>query len=178
MIYLQTILQEWHRIIKTIIQVLSGSLLLAVSAQLAIPFYPVPFTLQTITVSFLAYILGKRLATAAVALYLLEGFCGLPVFANFSCGPTILLGSYSSGYLWGFLISAYCAGMLYERFLSKETSHLLCIGLISELLIFACGYLYLSCLTDFHTAWTLGVAPFLISTLLKNVLLAHIIRKL
>jgi len=178
MTYLQIILQEGRNAIRSFTQVFSASLLLAASAQIAIPFYPVPFTLQTITISFLGFILGKRLAVAAVALYLLEGFLGLPVFAKFSCGPSALLGGYSSGYLWGFLVSAYLAGILYEKFLSKKISHLFCIGLLSELPTFACGYLYLACLTDFYTAWMLGIVPFLISTLLKNVFLAHIIRKL
>lgn len=96
--YLQTILQERHSVTKTFIQVFSASLLLAASAQITVPFYPVSFTLQTITVSFLAYILGKRLAVAAVAIYLLEGFYGLPVFAKYSYGPAVLLGGYSSGF--------------------------------------------------------------------------------
>lgn len=178
MMYLQTILQEGRNAIRSPIQVFSATLLLAASAQITVPFYPVPFTLQTITIFFLACVLGKRLTVAAVAFYLLEGFFGLPVFAKFSCGPAVLLGSYSSGYLWGFLISAYLAGILYERVSSKKTSHLLMIGLVSELPTFACGYLYLACLTNFHTAWMLGIVPFIISTLLKNIFLAYIIRKL
>lgn len=176
--YLQTILQEGRSAIKSLIQILSASLLLAASAQITIPFYPVPFTLQTITVSFLAYVLGKRLAVTTVALYLLEGFYGLPVFAKFSCGPAVLLGGYSSGYLWGFLISAYLAGVLYEKFLPKKLSHLFYIGLVSEVPAFVCGYLFLAVLTDFHAAWMIGVAPFLISTLLKNLFLAYVIRRL
>ena len=118
------------------------------------------------------------MAVAAVALYLLDGFLSLPVFAKFSYGQSVLFRGYSSGYLWGFLVSAYLAGILYEKFLSKKTSHLFCIGLLSKLPTFACGYLYLACLTDFYTAWMLCIVPFLISTLLKNVFLAHIIRKL
>ena len=176
--YLQTSLQEGRKAIKSLMQILSATLLLAASAQIMVPFYPVPFTLQTITIFFLAYVLGKQLAVATVALYLLEGFLGLPVFTKFSCGPAVLLGDYSSGYLWGFLISAYLAGVLYERFCSKKVFHLLMIGLVSEFPTFACGYLYLSCLTDFHTAWVFGVVPFLISTLFKNIFLAYIIRKL
>ena len=177
MIYLQNILQEGHKAVKSVACVFSASLLLAASAQLSIPFYPVPFTLQTITVLFLAYILGARLAAMSVVLYLLEGACGLPVFAGFSGGARILLGSPTCGYLWGFIGSAYCAGILYKKFPSRKFVHLVCIGLVSELPTFVCGYICLAYLTGWYHAWMLGVVPFIASTLLKNFLLAAFIRK-
>ena len=178
MISLQHILQERCQWIKTLMCVFAASLLLAVSAQISIPFYPVPFTLQTITVLFLAYLLGKRLAVASVFAYLLEGCYGLPVFAGFSGGPGVLLGSPSCGYLWGFIGSAYCAGILYKKFSSKKIIHLMLIGLVSEIPTFVCGFLYLSCLFGWYNAWMVGIAPFIVSTLLKNFFLALIIRKL
>ena len=178
MIYLQNILQAGRQLTKSITSVFSASLLLAVSAQISIPFYPVPFTLQTITVLFLAYVLGKRLAVATVLAYLLEGCCGLPVFAGFSGGARVLLGSPSCGYLWGFIGTAYCAGMLYKKFPSKKILHLMTIGLVSEIPTFVCGYLCLACLAGWYQAWVLGVVPFIISTFLKNLFLAFIIRRL
>ena len=178
MICLQTVLQEGRKAIRSFIQVFSASLLLAASAQVSIPFYPVPFTLQTITVLFLAYILGKRLAVASVFAYLLEGCYGLPVFSGFSGGPGVLLGGPTCGYLWGFIGSAYCAGILYKKFPSEKITRLMAIGLVSEIPTFVCGYLYLSCLFGWYNAWLIGVVPFIFSTLLKNLLLAYIIRRL
>lgn len=160
------------------IYVFSASILLAVSAQISISFYPVPFTLQTITVLFLAYILGKRLAVAAVIAYLLEGCFGLLVFAGFSGGSAILLGSPTCGYLWGFIGSAYCAGIFYKNFSSKSFFYLVFMGLMSEIPTFVCGYLWLAYLIGWYNAWMLGIVPFMVSTLLKNVLLAVFIRKL
>ena len=55
---------------------LGGSLLLAVSAKVQVPFYPVPLTLQTLVVLLLGATLGARLAAASVALYLDRGSGG------------------------------------------------------------------------------------------------------
>ena len=59
-----------------------GSLLLAVSAQIKIPFYPVPVTGQTLVVLLIGMTYGPRLGGATVAAYLLQGAMGLPVFAG------------------------------------------------------------------------------------------------
>jgi hypothetical protein len=60
----------------------AGSILLTLSAKISIPFYPVPLTMTTFVVIGLGLALGSRLGSAAVALYLLQGALGLPVFAG------------------------------------------------------------------------------------------------
>ena len=105
---------DLNKIIKTILVVLLGSILLTISAKVKIPFYPVPMTMQTFVVLFLGMSLGPKVGSATVALYLLEGIFGLPVFANspekgiglvYFTGPTM-------GYLIGFLVATYLAGLL------------------------------------------------------------------
>lgn len=76
--------------------------LMALCSWIAIPAL-VPFTLQTFAVFAALSLLGGRLGTAAIACYLGLGFAGLPVFANFTGGPGILLGA-TGGYLIGFLV--------------------------------------------------------------------------
>ena len=68
------------KIIKSLLIVFFSSVILAVSAKIKIPFYPVPMTMQTFVVLFLGVSLGYKVALAAVTLYLLEGIMGLPVF--------------------------------------------------------------------------------------------------
>src|SRR6478736_5824792 len=68
-------------ILHAILTVLAGTALLWLSAKVAVPFYPVPMTLQPLAVLLLGAALGPRLAGATVAAYLLEGAMGLPVFA-------------------------------------------------------------------------------------------------
>ena len=62
----------------------------------------VPFTMQTFAIFCVLSLLGGRRGTAAILLYLILGTAGLPVFAQFTSGPGILLGT-TGGYLTGFL---------------------------------------------------------------------------
>lgn len=156
--------------------VLSASFMLAVSAQVSIPMYPVPFTLQSVTVLFLAFALGHRLAVAAVGAYLLEGALGLPVYAHLTCGLPVLFGP-TCGYLFGFLASAYIVGCMYEHIKSRRVLHLFLIGIMSEIPLFVCGYVYLAFFVGWAQAFWSGVFPFLASTCLKNILLALLINR-
>ena len=70
------------KIIKFVFLALIGSLILAISSKVKIPFYPVPMTMQTMIVLLIGITFGWRLGLATIALYLLEGIIGLPVFAG------------------------------------------------------------------------------------------------
>ena len=70
------------KIFKSIIVIFFGSLLLAISAKIKIPFYPVPMTMQTFVVLLLGISFGYKIALTTISLYLLEGIAGIPVFSN------------------------------------------------------------------------------------------------
>ena len=78
------------------------AVLICVCTWISIP-GPVPFTLQTFAVFTAMELLGSRRGFWAVAVYLLMGAAGLPVFAGMAGGLGILLGQ-TGGYLWGFLL--------------------------------------------------------------------------
>lgn len=78
--------------------------LIAVCSWISIP-TAVPFTLQTFAVFMAVSVLGGKRGTLAVAVYILLGTAGVPVFAGFTGGPGILLGS-TGGYIAGFLLTA------------------------------------------------------------------------
>ena len=78
--------------------------LMAVCSWISIP-ATVEFTMQTFAVFAAMGLLGGRRALIAVAVYLLMGAVGLPVFAGFTGGPSALLGS-TGGYLVGFAAMA------------------------------------------------------------------------
>ena len=102
------------KIIKSILVIFLGSLILAISAKVKIPFYPVPMTMQTFVVLFLGILLGPLLGTATVILYLFEGLLGLPVFSNSpekGVGLTYFTGP-TMGYLIGFIFASYFAGSI------------------------------------------------------------------
>lgn len=149
----------------------AGTLALAISAKVQVPFYPVPLTLQTLTVLVLGAAFGTRLAAATVALYLLEGLLGLPVFAGAVAGPAYLAGP-TGGFLAGFLLAAAFVGWCAERGYDRSPWTLLAVMAAGHALIFACGFGWLATLIGPERAWMGGVAPFALATLVKTMLAA------
>ena len=88
-----------------------GAALIAVLAQITIPIGPVPFTLQNFAIGLIATVFRPREAVLSVALYLLLGGIGLPVFAGGAAGFHVLVGP-SAGYLWFDLVYAGLASYL------------------------------------------------------------------
>lgn len=82
---------------------------LAVCSWVAVPFYPVPLTLQTLAVLVAGGLLGPLWGSAGVVVYLLLGLAGLPVYAGFASGPGVLFGP-RGGYLVGFVLAAAIMG--------------------------------------------------------------------
>ena len=70
------------KIIKYAFIALIGSIALAISSKVKIPFYPVPMTMQTLVVIMIGVAFGWKLGLATVSLYLFEGIIGLPVFSG------------------------------------------------------------------------------------------------
>ncbi|WP_415855649.1 biotin transporter BioY [Sinomonas sp. G460-2] len=75
--------------------------------------FGVPITLQTLAVALTALVLGGTRAAAAVGLYLVLAFAGLPIFSGGRAGLQILAGG-SAGYIVAFLVGAYVLGLLAE----------------------------------------------------------------
>lgn len=92
------------------------SALLCVTAPLAIPVpvSPVPVTLATFILYLSAFLLTKKQAVGACVIYLAAGMAGLPVFAGFSGGFSVLAGP-TGGYLTGYLLLAGTAAVLIKR---------------------------------------------------------------
>ena len=95
---------------KDIVQIGIFAALIAICSWISIP-TAVPFTLQTFGVFMAVEVLGGKRGTIAVLVYLLLGAVGLPVFAGFTGGVGILLGS-TGGYIVGFLFAALLMWLL------------------------------------------------------------------
>ena len=80
------------------------AVLMAVCSWISVP-TAVPFTLQTFAVFMAVGVLGGRRGTMSVALYIILGAVGVPVFAGMTGGIGILTGT-TGGYIVGFLFSA------------------------------------------------------------------------
>jgi biotin transport system substrate-specific component len=173
-------------ILRAVILVAGAVALLTLSAKIKVPFYPVPMTLQTLTIGVIAAALGSRLSVLAVATYVACGIAGLPVFTNtppslpglaYVMGPT-------GGYLVGFLVAAALVGSLCERGWARSFGTLWLAMLAGDLTILGLGVSWLSwggmLLTSspsigLSKAMTLGFYPFILSALLKELLGAAII---
>lgn len=157
--------------------VLVGSALLGISAQVSVPMFPVPMTLQTLVVSMIGLAYGSRLGAVTVLAYLAEGAMGLPVFANFSAGIAPLMGP-TAGFLWGFVGMAWLTGLLVERGLDRGFAKLFVAAFIPALLLFVPGVLVLKLVTGmgWQAALMAGMVPFLLGALVKAIVAAMAIK--
>jgi len=155
------------KIIKYLFIALLGSIVLAVSSKIKIPFYPVPMTMQTLVVLMMGICFGWRLGVATVTLYLFEGIIGLPVFSGtpekgigliYFTGPTM-------GYLLGFLAAVYVSGkFIYDNNIFKNFFKLL----FATSLIYILGMAWLGTLIGWNKPiFQLGAQPFLLAELFK-----------
>jgi|SRR6056297_117717 len=139
-----------------------------------LPISPVPITIQNFFVFTAGSVLGKKYGFLSQIIYLLIGAIGLPVFAGGTGGIGILFGP-TGGYIFGFLIAAYIAGLGENKFLIKLLYMLL--GLTA---IYVLGITGLILITKVNliNAVTIGVLPFIIGDLLKVLLSASLSVKL
>ena len=166
------------QIIKSLIIIFLGSIALAISAKVKIPFYPVPMTMQTFVVLFLGISFGYKIGLATVSLYLIEGLAGLPVFSNspergvgilYFTGPTM-------GYLIGFLSACVLAS-----FVKKSDNYFIIFLklILSVSTIYILGVLWLGTLIGWNKPiLELGVAPFLLAEIFKISLLTILAKKI
>jgi biotin transport system substrate-specific component len=156
----------------------AGSALLALSSKITVPFYPVPMTLQTFALMALVAAFGLRLGVATVALYLLEGAFGLPVFAGTpekGIGLAYMVGP-TGGYLAGYLAAAVIVGLAVEKGWGRSPFKLFGAMLAADIVIFALGVAWLGVVVGWDKpllAW--GVTPFLLGDAVKIALAAALI---
>jgi biotin transport system substrate-specific component len=166
------------KLLKYIFVALIGSIILAISSKIKIPFYPVPMTMQTLVVLIIGIAFGWKLGVATISLYLFEGIIGLPVFSGtpekgigliYFTGPTM-------GYLIGFLVSAYFAGkFVYEDGLFKTFIKLL----FATSFIYILGMLWLGGLIGWDKPiFKLGAQPFLLAELFKILIATFLINQI
>lgn len=153
----------------TAIKAIIGSLFIALLAQVSIPLQPVPITGQTLGVTIVGFALGKRAGVASVALYLLEGAIGLPVFANGSSGIAAFFGP-TGGYLYGFLATAYILGYFSDKGILNYPMAAFFIAIIASATTFVFGLFQLSFFVPADKVLEYGFTPFIAGGLLKALI--------
>ena len=166
------------KIIKYIFIALLGSILLAISSKVKIPFYPVPMTMQTLVVLLIGICFGWKLGVATISLYLFEGIIGLPVFSGtpekgmgivYFTGPTM-------GYLIGFLFATFLSGYFN---LNKNILIIFIKLILSVSIIYILGLFWLGNLIGWEKPiFDIGAKPFLLAELFKILILTMLTKKL
>ena len=150
--------------------ILTGTVFLAVMAQIAfpIPGSPVPFTGQTLGVLLLGTAYGAGLGASTVAFYLLMGMAGAPIFSSGTSGIERIVGP-TGGYLVGMLISSLVLGALAGRKWDQKIKTVIPTMIIGNLIIFAIGLLWLNQYTGQSWLWTFekGFTPFIFGEIIK-----------
>ncbi len=149
--------------------------LITVCSWVSVPLGPVPVTLQTMAILAVLMTVGGRRGTIAIAVYLLLGAVGVPVFAGFKGGPASFLGP-TGGFLAGFIVAALVFWLLeklvFARLMTTPGKRLifgLVNSLIFELVLYVFGVIW------FMTVYAAKTGPIGLGTVLGMCVLPFII---
>ncbi|MFZ1361888.1 MAG: biotin transporter BioY [Candidatus Nanopelagicales bacterium] len=154
--------------VRDIALVLAGTVFVTVAGWISIPlwFTPVPLSLATFAVLLTGAALGPLRAGLSIALFMVLGMVGLPMFANQASGWAFA----SFGYIIGYLVAAIVVGALARR--RADRTFLGTFGMIAigSLIIYAFGLPWLMGFlgVDLAQGLQLGVVPFLVGDLIKT----------
>ena len=160
--------QSQNSLIYKTVLVLVGTALLAVSAKVQVPFWPVPMTMQTFVVLLIGASFGARMGAITVLAYLAEGAVGLPVFAK-GAGLAYMFGP-TGGYLLGFLVATTFVGRLSDQGYGRTVLSTFLVFFAGEIILFTFGVGWLASLIGIEKAIAGGLVPFLPAEALKLVL--------
>ena len=152
------------------------SLLTALAAQIVIPIGPVPITAQTFAVLLTGALLGSRLGSMALIIYLVEGSVGLPFFYGGHGGIAHLLGP-TGGYLVAFPAAAFITGAFAENGWDKRFITAVAAMAVGSIVILLAGWAWFSVLmqTAPLAAFKVSVAPHLVGDVIKILLAAAVL---
>ena len=146
--------------------------LCAVLSQIQIPLPPVPVSLSLLAVHLCGALLGRRWGAAATLCYVALGAVGLPVYAGFAGGISVLFGP-TGGFLFGYILCAWIVGMLSHRLGFTRRTLMLAMA-AGTLACYLCGTAWFMLTTGTTLAGSLAgcVLPFIPGDLIKIFLAA------
>jgi biotin transport system substrate-specific component len=156
--------------------VIAASLFVAICARITVPlpFTPVPLTMQNFAVLLVGLTLGSRRGFAALALYLVEGASGMPVFSIAGMGGIAQLLGPTGGYLMAYPFAAFTAGWILERG-RKNFSRAAIASVLGDIVLFIGGIGWLFIWThSFSLAMKYGLYWFIFAEIIKVLLASGI----
>lgn len=149
--------------------------MMAATAWIAIPLgIGAPITLQTLFVMLSGILLGYKLATISMVVYVLLGVIGLPIFAGFQGGIGVIFGP-TGGFIISFIIMAYFIGKMKNViFINNEIFSLVLILLVANLIVYMIGGTYMSIVLKTNLSSTIAIMlPYLIGDFLKIIVVIY-----
>lgn len=159
---------------KTTHLVLCGlfAALMAICSFITIPlgFTPVPINLATLGVFLTGGLLGKKYGSITMAVYILMGAVGIPVFSGFRAGLSVIAGP-TGGYIIGYLAAVFIVGIILEKYSEKIITCVLAmtLGLIACYFLGTAWFIYVMD-TNLAAAMTACVIPFIPGDIIKIIL--------
>ena len=164
--------------LRTMAYISVTSVLIVICAWLTVPSV-IPFTMQTFGIFFALLFLGGKKGTASILIYLLLGALGLPVFSGISGGVGRLFGA-TGGYMLGFILTGIIY-IIFEKVFGLSLKASVAALVFGLLVCYIFGTLWFSVYkenTDFVSALSVCVIPFIIPDLLKLSLAVVLVKRL
>ena len=144
---------------------------MAATGWIALPLGPVPVTLQVFGVVLAALLLSWEWAAAALAIYLVMGAAGVPVFSAGGAGLGVVLGP-TGGYIIGFVLAAPIGAALRQALERRRVEQVIAdvsAAAAAIVVIYVTGWLQLALVTDMGLvkAFLVGVVPFVVPDAVK-----------
>ena len=139
-------------------KILLASLFVAASAQICIPFHPVPMTMQVAAVMIIGLLSSPSVAAGTILAYIMEAAVGLPVLSNFTGGIPHLLGT-RGGYIFGYILLAWIVSM--SRHLSENPLSKVMGCVVGNVVLYGMGVSWLSTFIGFEKGLQFGLYLFL-----------------
>ena len=166
---LYEVLFKQRNVFLDMFMILCSVAFLGLMANIRIPLWPVPITMQTFGVFLIAFFFGSRKGFLAILAYVLAGLVGFSVFAGYKSGIAVFLGP-TAGYIIGFLFMVLVVGLMIEKGYGRSKSSVLFCMLVGEVILYIFGltglWLYLGNVS-FIKVLMLGFVPFIIGDVLK-----------
>lgn len=131
--------------------------LIAIGAFIKIPIPIVPFTLQFLFTNLAGLLLGPRFGSLAVAVYLIVGLLGIPVFTE--GGGLGYIFQPTFGYLVGFYFATYFTGKLASKITQPDFSKLLASCFTGLVIVYSFGALYYYGIANYYLGKPIAVWP-------------------
>lgn len=150
--------------------------IISVASQISIPVQPIPLNAAIFAVLLCGGIMGKKYGTVSVAVYILLGIVGAPVFAGFRGGLSVLAGP-TGGYIAGYILIAFVTGAVCEK--TRKLKYTVPFMMLAVVLCYAFGTMWFCIATGngLVSALSLCVFPFIPGDILKVVLASIVINK-